>query len=76
VIGHPAPATAKRAALIRKTVPTGPITSKEWRDRLLGGTPTYPAVSRYRARRVVAYLKAILGEAQRRGLVANNPATP
>jgi integrase len=47
-----------------------------WRDRLLGGTPTHAAVSRYRARRIVACLKAILGEAQRRGLIAHNPAIP
>jgi integrase len=49
---------------------------EDWRDRLLAGTPTHPAVTRYRARRIVACLKAILGEAQRRGLIAHNPATP
>jgi integrase len=49
---------------------------EDWRDRLLGGTPTHPAVTRYRARRIVACLKAVLGEAQRRGLIAHNPAIP
>jgi integrase len=47
-----------------------------WRDRLLAGTGHRMALSRRLARKVLATLKAILSEAQRRGLVAQNAALP
>jgi hypothetical protein len=45
-----------------------------WRDRLLAGTEHKKALSRRLARKVLAILKAILNEAQRRGLVAQRAA--
>jgi integrase len=47
-----------------------------WRDRLLAGTEHRPALTRARARKVLTMLKAILKEAQRRGLVGQNAALP
>jgi integrase len=47
-----------------------------WRDRLLAGTAHRKPLSRRLARKVLAILKAILSEAQRRGLVAQNAALP
>jgi integrase len=41
-----------------------------WRDRLVQRTP------RNRARKILTCLKSILAEAQRRGLIAHNPAQP
>jgi integrase len=47
-----------------------------WRDRLLKGSAHRASVSRNRARKSLACLKSILAEAQRRGLLAHNPAQP
>lgn len=47
-----------------------------WRDRLLAGTAHKKPLNRPRARKVLAILKAILSEAQRRGMVAQNAALP
>jgi integrase len=47
-----------------------------WRDRLLAGTAHKKPLNRSRARKVLSVLKAILSEAQRRGLVAQNAALP
>jgi integrase len=47
-----------------------------WRDRLLAGSAHRKPLSRHLARKVLAILKAILNEAQRRGLVAQNAALP
>jgi integrase len=47
-----------------------------WRDRLLAGSKLRKPLSRRLARKVLAILKAILNEAQRRGLVAQNAALP
>ena len=47
-----------------------------WRDRLLLGSEHRKPLARRRARRVVTTLKAVLNEAQRRGLVAQNAALP
>jgi integrase len=47
-----------------------------WRDRLLAGSDLRKPLSRRLARKVLATLKAILSEAQRRGLVAQNAALP
>jgi integrase len=45
-----------------------------WRDRLLAGSTHRAPLTRRRARAVLAILKSILAEAQRRGLVAQNAA--
>ena len=47
---------------------------EEWRDRLLAGSEHRVPLSRICARKVLTALKAILADAQRRGLVALNPA--
>jgi integrase len=47
-----------------------------FRDDLLRGVPPKKPLSRPMARKVLASLKSILGEAQRRGLVAQNAAQP
>lgn len=47
-----------------------------WRDRLVAGTKERKPLNRGRARVVLFALKAILAEAQRRGLVAYNAALP
>jgi integrase len=45
-----------------------------WRDRLLTGSEHRRPLTRQQARKVLGSLKAILSEAQRRGLVAQNAA--
>jgi integrase len=47
-----------------------------FRDELLRGREPKKACSRAMARKVLASLKSVLGEAQRRGLVAQNAAQP
>jgi integrase len=49
---------------------------ESWRDRLLAGSEHRRPLTRSQARKVLAGLKAILSEAQRRGLVAQNAALP